>query len=38
MLNWLANVLDELTLKLDLLTFRMNQKLKVFQENAHDDK
>ena len=38
MLNWLANFLDELTLKLDLLTFRMNQKFKVLQEKSHVDK
>ena len=38
MLNWLANALDELTFKLDLFTFRMNQKLKVLQEKSHVDK
>lgn len=38
MLNYLANLLDELTIKLDLLTFRMNQKLKVLQEKSHVDK
>lgn len=28
MLNAIANFLDDLTIKLDLLTFKLNQKLK----------
>lgn len=32
MLNSLANFLDDLVVKLDLLTFRINQRIKLIEE------
>lgn len=35
MLNKIANFLDDLSIKLDILTFRINQKIKVL-DKKHD--